>query len=154
MSVRIQRRMVARMLGVGVERVWIDPERVDEVSLAIRKEDLRKLIHDGAIKIKSIKGTSRSRARILHMKKKKGLRRGHGSRKGKKTARLSSKRIWVNKVRALRKYIRKLKEKGYIDVRTYRTLYIKASSGVFHSVRHIRMHLLEQGILKEREQSG
>ncbi|MGQ4833171.1 MAG: 50S ribosomal protein L19e [Candidatus Asgardarchaeia archaeon] len=154
MSVRVQRKMVARMLGVGVERVWIDPNRVDEVSLAIRKEDLRKLIHDGAIKIKPIKGTSRARARILHEKKKKGLRRGLGSRKGRKTARTPPKEIWIRKIRAIRKYIRNLKEKGYIDVRTYREIYIKASSGVFHNVRHVRNYLIEHKLLKERKVNG
>ena len=28
-----QRRMAAEILGIGVNRVWIDPEAVDELSL-------------------------------------------------------------------------------------------------------------------------
>jgi len=46
------RRMAASILGVGVHRVWIDPERIEDVLGAVTREDVRKLIKDGVIKAK------------------------------------------------------------------------------------------------------
>ncbi|MHA1596170.1 MAG: 50S ribosomal protein L19e [Candidatus Asgardarchaeia archaeon] len=153
MSVRVQRKIVARMLGVGVDRVWIDPSMVDEVSFAARKEELRKLIHDGVIRILPKKGTSRARARVLHEKKKKGRRRRVGSRKGKATSRAPRKLMWMIRIRALRRKLKEMKENGSLDRRYYRKLYIMASSGVFRSIRHMLTYASEHGFLpKERRQ--
>ena len=35
MNLTTQRRLAASILKVGLNRVWIDPERLEEVSLAI-----------------------------------------------------------------------------------------------------------------------
>ena len=150
MSLRVQRKLAARIYNVGVGRVWIDPDREDEVSLAVRREEIKKLVHDGAIRIKSIKGTSRARARILHEKKLKGRRRGQGSRKGRKTARLSRKNAWIIKVRTLRRYLRQLREEKLLDLKTYRMLYLKAGSGVFHSLRHMKMYMDDNELILRR----
>ncbi|MGQ4914929.1 MAG: 50S ribosomal protein L19e [Candidatus Asgardarchaeia archaeon] len=146
MNLKIQRKLIARTLGVGVDRVWIDPERIDEVSLLAQRSEIHKLIHDGVIRIKPVRGTSRVRARLLHEKKKKGLRRGMGKRKGKKTARIPRKLQWMIRVRALRKHLRELKEKQIISKRVYRDLYIKVSSGVFHSIRHLDNYIIEHNL--------
>ena len=45
-----QRRLAADILKVGVERIWIDPEAAEEVTSAITREDIRKLIEEGIIK--------------------------------------------------------------------------------------------------------
>ena len=42
------------------------------------------------------RSTSRVRARKIIVQKRKGRRQGTGSRKGKKTSRLSKKRQWIN----------------------------------------------------------
>ncbi|MCK5562869.1 50S ribosomal protein L19e, partial [Candidatus Bathyarchaeota archaeon] len=76
MSLKSQRRLAAQVLKVGANRVWIDPERNDDVEVAITREEIRKLVHEGVIKALPKKGISRVRARVLHKKKKKGLRRG------------------------------------------------------------------------------
>ena len=41
-----QRRLAAQILKVGQNRVWIDPERIDDVDGAITREEIRKLIHE------------------------------------------------------------------------------------------------------------
>ncbi|MEM1989819.1 MAG: 50S ribosomal protein L19e, partial [Candidatus Bathyarchaeia archaeon] len=74
MSLKSQRRMAAEILGVGEERVWIDPERIEEVEAAITREDIKRLIHEGVIRKLKDKGVSRARARIIHEKKRKGRR--------------------------------------------------------------------------------
>ncbi|HID10161.1 MAG TPA: 50S ribosomal protein L19e, partial [Candidatus Latescibacteria bacterium] len=50
MSLRSQRRIAASILKCGVHRVWIDPSRIRDVELAITREDVKRLIDDGAIR--------------------------------------------------------------------------------------------------------
>ncbi|RLI07420.1 50S ribosomal protein L19e, partial [Candidatus Bathyarchaeota archaeon] len=50
MSLKSQRRLAASILNVGVNRVWIDPERIEDVDVAITREEIKKLIHEGVIK--------------------------------------------------------------------------------------------------------
>ena len=74
MSLSSQRRLAAEILKVGEGRVWIDSNRIEEVEIAITREEIRKLIHEGAIRSLPKKGVSRTRARVIHEKRKKGLR--------------------------------------------------------------------------------
>jgi len=142
-KLRSQRRLASEILKVGIHRVWIDPEYVDEVSMAVRREDIRRLIKDGIIRALPEKGTSTSRAKKLHEQKKKGRRRGHGSRKGRKTARMPRKESWMNRIRAIRRKLRELRDKRIINRRVYRMLYMKAKGGTFGSIRHL-LHYIEE----------
>ena len=83
MNLRTQRKLAAKVLNCGVNRVWIDPERTDEISMAITREEIRKLVHEKAIVALRENSQSRARARLLSAKKKKGRRIGPGSKKGK-----------------------------------------------------------------------
>ena len=141
MDLRLQRRLAAQILDCGVNRVWIDPNALDEVAAAATKEDVRELIERGLIKRKPVQGVSRARINKRRAQKRKGRRRGHGRRKGKKTARLSRKRAWILRVRALRKRLRELKHQNVIDRRTYRILYRKVKGGEFRSVSHLNAYI-------------
>ncbi|ALV61939.1 LSU ribosomal protein L19e [Thermococcus sp. 2319x1] len=145
---KMQRRIAAELLKCGENRVWIDPERIDDVKSAITREDIKRLINEGVIKKKPIKGQSRYRAKLRQEAKKKGRHRGHGSRKGKKTARMGKKERWIMTIRALRKELRKLKAEKKIDEHTYRNLYIKAKGGQFKSKHQLYLFLEEKEILK------
>ena len=70
MNLRAQRRIAAEVLKVGKNRVRIDPDREDDVSMAITRDDIRTLIHEKGITARYEKGISRSRAKIIHEKKK------------------------------------------------------------------------------------
>lgn len=146
MSLKNQRRLAAKILKVGEGRVWIDPDRIEDVEMAITREEIRKLIHEEVIKALPKKGISRARARTIREKKKKGRRRGPGRRSGTKHARLSKKEAWMRKIRALRKKLRDLREKRMITETVYRKLYRMAGSGVFQSIadmeRYIKVHNL------------
>jgi len=144
MSLESQRRLAASILKVGVNRVWIDPERADEVELAITRSEIRKLIHEGAIKASPEKGQSRSRARALAAKKRAGRRRGPGTRKGSKYSVISRKTRWMNRIRALRRKLRSLRERRIITVSTYRSLYMKAKGGEFRSIAELERYITEQ----------
>ena len=111
MKLKNQRRIAAQILGVGTSKVWLNPEKLSEIKEAITKSDIRSLISIRTITAKKIPHQSRSRSRKLKIKKRKGLKSGHGTRKGKRTARLSRKRTWVTKIRTQRSFLRLIKEK-------------------------------------------
>ena len=138
---RTQRRLAANLLKCGENRIWISPTHRQEVEKAITREDVRSLISKGLIKKKQIKGVSRVRAREIAAKKKKGQRKGHGSRKGKKTARLPKKQAWMIKIRAQRRLLRTMKDTGDIARSTYRKFYMLAKGGFFRSKAHLMLYL-------------
>lgn len=149
-SLKSQRRLAAQILKVGKNRVWIDPEKMDDVEAAITREEIRKLIHEDVIKLLPEKGVSRVRARILHEKKKKGRRRGPGSRSSAAHAKISKKEAWMSKIRALRKRLRELKTSRIITESTYRKLYKMASSGRFGSVADLERYLKTHELWRKR----
>jgi len=150
MSLKTQRRLAAQILKVGESRVWIDPERIADVEAAITREEIKKLIHEGAIKALPKQGVSRARAKVIHEKKKKGLRKGPGSRSGAKGAIISRKEAWMIRIRALRRRLRELKEKRIITQSVYRKLYIMAKSGAFKSKSEMENYIKAQGWWRKR----
>ena len=86
MNLTTQKRLAADILKVGVNKVWIDPETVEEVSRAITRESVKQLINSGAIKAKPKKGISSYRSKKIAEQKSKGRRKGRGSIKGAKGA--------------------------------------------------------------------
>ena len=146
MNLRAKRRMAAEVLGVGETRVWIDPEYLDVVAEAITREEIRRLVHEGIIRAKPEKGVSRARARRIRAQKRKGRRRGPGSRSGAKGAIMPKKRRWIIRIRALRKRLRHLRDKRAITVRVYRTLYRMASGGAFKSVADLERYITVHGL--------
>ncbi|WP_290901925.1 50S ribosomal protein L19e [Ferroglobus sp.] len=148
MDLRFQRRLAAEVLECGINRVWFDPDALDEIATAATKDDIRELIERGLIKRKPVKGVCRVRINKRKAQKRKGRRRGHGRRKGKATARMPRKRAWIIRIRALRRRLKFLKEKGVLDSRTYRMLYRKAKGGEFRSVSHLNAYLKSIGVLR------
>lgn len=148
MSLRTQRRLASEIMKVGVNRVWIDPLRTDDVAMAIRREDMQRLIKEGTIKALPKMGVSRGRARVLHIKRKKGLRRGAGSRKGAKHSVIPQKRVWILRVRRQRDYSKGLKSRKLIDKRTYRTLYRMIKGAFFKNTVEIDTYLKEHGLIR------
>ncbi len=137
-------RLAAEILDVGESRIWIDPSRIADVSEAVSKDDVRKLIKEGVIKVEPKKGNSRARWKVRHEQRKKGRRRGYGKRKGKASARLDPKEAWMNRIRKIRRFLRYLRDKEIIDRRTYRELYMKAKGGMFDSLSNLKMYLRER----------
>ena len=85
------------------------------------------------------------------LQKRKGRQMGKGSRKGKRTARLSDKEAWINKVRLQRGYLRRLKSKGYVSTKDFRLVYRKIGGGFFRNKRHVRMYLEENKLLRKND---
>ncbi len=149
-DVRAQRRIAAELMGVGINRVLIKEEFLGRVALALTRSDVGKLITSGAITKRRVVGTSRRRARERHHKHKRGQRKGPGSRKGSKNARENQKRVWINKIRAQRKYLRKLRDEGYLTPHTYRKLYLQAKGNLFRSVRYLHNYIAERDLASKK----
>jgi len=150
LSLRSQRRLAAEILKVGEGRVWIDPNRTEDVEAAITRDEIRKLVHEGVIQSLPKKGVSRARAKVLQEKKKKGLRRGPGRKSGTARARVSKKQAWIEKIRPLRKRLRELKASRAITEGAYRQLYNMAGSGVFESTADLERYIETQGLWRRR----
>jgi len=150
LSLRSQRRLAAEILKVGANRVRINPDRIEDVEAAITREEIRKLIHEGVIRAAPKKGVSRARARILHEKKKKGLRRGPGRRSGSARAEISKKKAWMSRIRALRKKLREWKVNRTITESSYRQLYSVAGSGTFASIGDMERYAKTHGLWRKR----
>lgn len=151
MNLKNQRRMAASLLKCGVNRVWIDPLRMEDVADAITRSDIQIQIDAGAIKAKQKKGISRGRTRYFRGQRKKGRGRGQGSRKGTSKARKPKKERWIQTIRPIRERLRELRDEGKIDVSTYRKFYLQAKGGVFKSKSHLETHLRSGGYLKGDE---
>lgn len=149
MDLKNQRRIASQLLKCGENRVWIDPNRAEDVSDAITRADVRTQIASGAISSRQKKGVSRGRAELQLAQRRKGRQRGHGSRRGRKGARKPSKERWMQTIRPIRKKLKELRDSGKIDTATYRKYYLKAKGGVFKSRPHLESHLKTEGILKE-----
>jgi len=151
-DLRNQRRMAASILKCGKNRVWMDQDRLDEIAQAVTKEDIRVLIKGNAIQTRQKKGISKGRKRYTMNQKRKGRRRGHGSRKGAKYARFPRKKRWIKTIRPLRSLLRELRENGSITPTVYRRYYMKAKGGEFRSRRHLKSHLIADGVIKQKEE--
>lgn len=149
-NLRGQRRLAAQLLKVGQNRVWIDPERIDDVDGAITRQEVRKLIHEKVIVPLPINGVSRSRAKVVREKKRKGRRLGSGSAKGTPRAKVSKKDAWMIKIRSLRRKIRELKAERIITEDTYTEYYRMAGSGRFESITDLERHLKAHDLWRKR----
>ena len=158
MMITNQKRMAAQIFSkregrvVGIHRVWVDPDYLDEVADAVQKADVRNLIDDGIIMAKPIVGTSRSRTRKVSHQKSKGRRKGQGSRSGSANARSPRKQRWMTRIRAQRRALRKLRDEGSLTSSQYRHFYLKAKGGSYRSIAHMRSNIELEGIASGGEQ--
>ena len=150
-DLRNQRRMAASLLKCGINRVWIDPDRSEEIAKAVTRGDIRTLIRGDAIQSKQIKGISSGRKKFIKGQKKKGRRKGPGSREGAKYARLPKKERWIRTIRPIRNYLKKLRDEKKINPKIYRVYYRRTKGGEFKSKEHLRTHLVAGGILSKGE---
>ncbi|MAF51114.1 MAG: 50S ribosomal protein L19e [Nanoarchaeota archaeon] len=148
MNLRTQKRIAADILKVGINRVKFDSEKANEIKEAITKSDMRSLIKEGVVSKKPMLSQSKARARKIKEQKRKGNRKGPGSKKGTKNARLRSKTIWVTKIRVLRRFLKDLRAKKLLESKDYRSLVLKAKGGFFRNKRHIKLYVTERKLVK------
>lgn len=154
MRLTTQRRIAAALLKCGVHRVWFDKNRLLEIKESITKADIRKLINDLAIQKRPENAISGFRRRKRLIQLRKGRQAGPGSRKGKKTARLTPKKAWMLKVRIQRKFLRELRDKKIITPGTYKTLYRRSKGGFFRSRRHVKLYIEEHNLVHHEKKTS
>ena len=103
-----QKQLAAKVLDVGKNSVWMDPERQGDIAEAITREDIRELVEQGAIRAEAPSGNSRGRARERQAKRSYGHQTGPGSRKGKAGARQNEKQQWQSQIRAASRGVREI----------------------------------------------
>jgi large subunit ribosomal protein L19e len=149
-DLRNQRRMAHDLLKCGENRVWMDPDRLEEIAKAVTRGDINILINGGAIISKQAHGISNARKKYNQAQRKKGRRTGQGSRKGSKHARLPKKEKWIRTIRPIRAFLKQLRDDKILDAHQYRNYYKKAKGGTFRNKQHLKTHLQTDGIqLKE-----
>lgn len=140
MNLRSKRRLAADVLGVGVDRVWFDPEAEDFIQDAITRSTIRGLVGMGAIKVAPEKGVSRGRFRE---RRRKGKIRHQGSLEGKKSSRNPKKAAWTSKVRALRWRLTVARERNEISHENYKKLYRQIKGGQVKDVKRLLQMIKE-----------
>ena len=136
-----QRKLAAKVLKCGTNRIWMDPEASERIKKAITRSDIRGLVNDGVIK----KLPAKRRTKNIYAKQRTGTRKGRkGAREGKKTD-------WLKMVRPQRRMLTEYRKEGKLKPLAYRKTYRKVKGGSFRSRAHLLMYLKENKLLTEKE---
>ncbi|MBI5228348.1 hypothetical protein HY988_07175 [Candidatus Micrarchaeota archaeon] len=129
------KRLAGDILNVGRNKIWVDPQSVNEIRGAQTRADIKQFIEKGMIK--KINAPGRASA-------PKKERRGEGHRRG---TTIPQKDSWMQKVRAQRKLLQMLLSSGALKKDQKWALYRKIKSGLFRNKRAIVAYLQDAGLL-------
>lgn len=147
-NLRAKKRLVSRIVGVGLHRVKFDNDHLDDITDAITRVNIRSLLTANTIKIKRIVGTSHGRATLKKIqRRKRGTKQG--SKKGRKGARVGKKRVHITKVRALRYRLKVSKDRKEITNKEFWELYKKVGGNTIRNVAHLRS-LIDEKVSKRK----
>merc|ERR1719222_1213678 len=120
-SLKLQKRLAASVLKCGKRKIWLDPNEINEISLANSRRNIARLEKDGLIMKKPTVVHSRNRVRERNAAKSK--------------ARHPFKVLWMRRIRVLRRLLHKMRDAKKIDKHIYHTLYLHAKGNQFKNKR-------------------
>jgi len=126
----IQKRLASEILQVGRDKVIFDNLRIEDISQAITRNDIKELIKDKAIRKRIFKKQKSNR---------KDNRKGTGSVKLRVQNR---KEKYMAKIRKLRRYLLEIRENKTISRDEYLYLRKLAKSGQFKTRKHLKEYLV------------
>ncbi|MEI6731196.1 MAG: 50S ribosomal protein L19e [archaeon] len=127
MNLGKKKKLAAKTLGIGKDRIIFNTQRLDEIKEALTKQDIRDLLADGAISIREIKGR--------HANEKRKTRRRRGSIKKVVNKR---KKVYMILTRKLRAYIAELRNKGRMKEEVYWKIRKEIKASSFRSKAHLK----------------
>ncbi len=150
MSIKLTRRIAAELMGRGISKVRIKPDRTEDAKKSITREDVRAMITSGGVYALPIKHNQSIYSKELRIKRNKGRGRGPGRRKGSANARMSLTN--QKKIRGQRRVLSSLKQEKVIDNVLFKKYYKLIKGGNFQTKAQLLAHLTAVGGVKIEQQ--
>lgn len=153
MTLEFAKRIASKVLKRGGSAIRFKPEAISDISKALTREDIKRLINDGSIIALPAKHNMSQRSKILRQKRAEGRKRGHGRRKGTLKAR-SGGTTWEKKVRSQRLFLNQLRDSNKIDNKQFRKFYLLIKGNAFASKGSMILYMKERGITVSEAELG